>query len=74
MLMSKLLESSSVTQGCGLVVRGTKQVINVLEGVPWWLRGLRIQYCHFCGVGSVPGPKLVHVAGATKKEKQNWNF
>ena len=24
-------------------------------GVPWWLRGLRIQCCYGCGSGSIPG-------------------
>ena len=28
-----------------------------ISGVPWWwLSGLRIQHCHCCGIGLIPGP------------------
>ena len=42
---------------------------------PWWLSGLRIQYCHCCGSGcccdwsSIPGPGTSACLGLTQKNK-----
>ena len=34
-----------------------------VSGVPWWLIRLRIQCCHCCGSGSIPGLGACHEHG-----------
>ena len=46
-------------------------------GVPWWLSGLRIQYCHCCGLGCLcveaSSPKNSHLpSSVAKKKKSLW--
>ena len=45
-----------------------------LEGVPLWLNRLRIQHCHCCGVGSIPGKGTPHAPGPDKKKKKRKNL
>ena len=46
------------------------------EGIPWWLRGLRIQHCHSsgccCDVGWIPalGTSVSWECGQKKKKKK----
>ena len=37
-------------------------------GAPWWLSGLRIQHCHCCGTGSIPGLGNLQIRGKKKKK------
>ena len=39
-------------------------------GVPWWVSRLRIQHCHCCGMGSVPGLGTSVGHGCSKKKKE----
>ena len=47
------------------------------QGVPWWLRGLRIQRYHCwdsgycCGSDSVPGPGIFACSGQSQREKKS---
>ena len=48
-----------------------------MQGVPWWLSGLRIQHCHCCDLGhccgksSVPGLGTSVCCGHGQKKKKN---
>ena len=50
------------------------------QGVPWWLKGLRIRHCHFCGSGYCCGMGLILGSGTftclrpsqKRKEKKWW--
>ena len=39
-------------------------------GVPWWLSGLRIRYCHCCGTGLIPGLGTSTCHKCSKKRKK----
>ena len=38
-------------------------------GVPWWFRGLRIQRCHFCGLGCCYGTHLIPGLGTSTSRR-----
>ena len=38
------------------------------KGVPLWLSGVRIQRCHSCGSGLIPGPGISTCHGHSQKE------
>lgn len=46
------------------------ELYKMLSGVPWWISGLRIQHCHFCGLGSIHGPGTSAWCGCGKKTKK----
>ena len=50
--------------------------LNIDAGVLWWLIGLKIQCCHCCGMGSIPGPRTCACQGMAKINKfwYNVNF
>ena len=51
-----------------LLKRGTEAKLRVL----WWLRGLRIQRCHCCAAGWIPGLRTFTLHAHGKQKKQSW--
>ena len=45
-------------------------LLKVLLGVPWWLSGLKIWWCHCCGVGLILAWEISHAGGKAKKKKE----
>ena len=43
----------------------------IIFRVLWWLSELKIQLCHCCGMGLIPGPGIAcHGHGKKKKKKK----
>ena len=45
-------------------------ILENLHGVPQWLSGLRIQCCHCCGAGLIPGLGTSASCGCRQKKKK----